>query len=53
MAMGVKPYSEWSGNYRTKAGLIEAVNQKLQAFPGITFNYTQPAEDAVDEAETG
>ena len=22
-------------------------------FPGITFNYTQPAEDAVDEAETG
>ena len=26
---------------------------KLQAFPGIIFNYTQPAEDAVDEAETG
>src|SRR6201999_1036972 len=24
-----------------------------QAFPGIIFNYTQPAEDAVDEAETG
>ncbi len=22
-------------------------------FPGIIFNYTQPAEDAVDEAETG
>jgi len=33
--------------------LIEAINQKLQAFPGIIFNYTQPAEDAVDEAETG
>jgi cobalt-zinc-cadmium resistance protein CzcA len=26
---------------------------KLEAFPGIIFNYTQPAEDAVDEAETG
>ncbi len=49
----LKPYSQWSGAYRTKAGLIEAINKKLEAFPGITFNYTQPAEDAVDEAETG
>jgi cobalt-zinc-cadmium resistance protein CzcA len=51
--VGLKPYSQWTGPYRTKAALIEAVNQKLQAFPGIIFNYTQPAEDAVDEAETG
>jgi heavy metal efflux system protein len=51
--VGLKPYSQWSGAYRAKAGLIEAVDRKLQAFPGITFNYTQPAEDAVDEAETG
>jgi cobalt-zinc-cadmium resistance protein CzcA len=51
--VGLKPYSEWKGSYRTKAGLIEAVGKKLAAFPGITFNYTQPAEDAVDEAETG
>ncbi|HEY6824501.1 MAG TPA: efflux RND transporter permease subunit, partial [Steroidobacteraceae bacterium] len=51
--VGLKPYSQWHGRYRDKAGLIEAVNQKLAAFPGITFNYTQPAEDAVDEAETG
>ena len=49
----LKPYSKWTGAYRNKAGLIEAINQKLAAFPGITFNYTQPAEDAVDEAETG
>ena len=49
----LKPYSRWTGAYRNKAGLIEAINQKLAAFPGITFNYTQPAEDAVDEAETG
>jgi cobalt-zinc-cadmium resistance protein CzcA len=51
--VGLKPYARWRGSYRTKAGLIEAVNAKLQSFPGITFNYTQPAEDAVDEAETG
>jgi cobalt-zinc-cadmium resistance protein CzcA len=51
--VGLKPYREWKGAYRSKAKLIEAVNEKLQAFPGIIFNYTQPAEDAVDEAETG
>ena len=51
--VGLKPYSAWTGSYRTKAALIEALNTKLQAFPGIIFNYTQPAEDAVDEAESG
>jgi len=51
--VGLKPYSEWNGAYRTKDELIEAVQKKLAIFPGITFNYTQPAEDAVDEALTG
>jgi heavy metal efflux system protein len=51
--VGLKPYSQWTGLYRTKPGLIEAINRKLEGFPGINFNYTQPAEDAVDEAETG
>jgi cobalt-zinc-cadmium resistance protein CzcA len=51
--VGLKPYSEWRGPYRTKQQLVDAINEKLQAFPGIIFNYTQPAEDAVDEAETG
>jgi cobalt-zinc-cadmium resistance protein CzcA len=51
--VGLKPYSQWKGRYRDKAALIAAMDQKLQAFPGIQFNYTQPAEDAVDEAETG
>jgi heavy metal efflux system protein len=51
--VGLTPYSTWSGAYRTKPGLIAAINQKLSSFPGINFNYTQPAEDAVDEAETG
>ncbi len=51
--VGLKPYGQWTGVYRTKPALIEAINRKLASFPGITFNYTQPAEDAVDEAETG
>jgi heavy metal efflux system protein len=51
--VGLKPYSEWKGPYHKKSELTEAINDKLQAFPGIIFNYTQPAEDAVDEAESG
>jgi cobalt-zinc-cadmium resistance protein CzcA len=53
--VGLKPYSDkaWSGSLHTKPQLIEAVQKKLAAFPGVIFNYTQPAEDAVDEAETG
>lgn len=51
--VGLKPYSQWTGEYRTKPELIAAMNRKLAQFPGINFNYTQPAEDAVDEAETG
>ena len=51
--VGLKPYSEWNGPYRDKPGLIAAIDKKLQTIPGVIFNYTQPAEDAVDEAETG
>ncbi|HEX5408236.1 MAG TPA: CusA/CzcA family heavy metal efflux RND transporter [Gemmatimonadaceae bacterium] len=51
--VGLKPYDEWTGPYRTKPELIAAIDRKLSGFPGITFNFTQPAEDAVDEAETG
>ena len=53
--VGLKPYSDpsWKGDTATKEKLIEAINKRLIAFPGIIFNYTQPAEDAVDEALTG
>ncbi|MGH8190228.1 MAG: efflux RND transporter permease subunit, partial [Rhodanobacteraceae bacterium] len=52
---GLKPYSDWHDpKIRSKQNLIDAINTKLtQKFAGIQFNYTQPAEDAVDEAETG
>ena len=53
--VGLKPYSDaaWSGGINSKPRLIAALQKKLSAFPGVIFNYTQPAEDAVDEAETG
>ena len=53
--VGLKPYKDksWSGEISQKKQLIESINKKLAAYPGIIFNYTQPAEDAVDEALTG
>ncbi len=51
--VGLRPYDQWKGKIHDKAQLIDAINERLKVFPGIIFNYTQPAEDAVDEAETG
>ncbi|HLW76792.1 MAG TPA: efflux RND transporter permease subunit, partial [Bryobacteraceae bacterium] len=54
--VGLRPYKDatWAkSSFHTKAELIADVQRQLQAFPGIIFNYTQPAEDAVDEALTG
>ncbi len=54
--VGLKPYSDASwktGSIHTKAELTEDIQRQLQTFPGVIFNYTQPAEDAVDEALTG
>ena len=54
--VGLKPYSDVSwktGRIHNKAELTADIQRQLQAFPGIIFNYTQPAEDAVDEALTG
>ncbi len=51
--VGLQPYNDksWSGG--NKEELIASLNKKLSAFPGIILNFTQPAEDAVDEALTG
>ncbi len=54
--VGLKPYNDASwktGSVHTKAELTESIQKQLSAFPGVIFNYTQPAEDAVDEALTG
>jgi cobalt-zinc-cadmium resistance protein CzcA len=54
--VGLKPYDDksWqSGSLHTKDELTRDLEKKLAAYPGVIFNYTQPAEDAVDEALTG
>jgi heavy metal efflux system protein len=54
--VGLKPYGDpaWKkGPIHNKEELIADIDKRLQVYPGIIFNYTQPAEDAVDEALTG
>ncbi|HKW65476.1 MAG TPA: CusA/CzcA family heavy metal efflux RND transporter [Candidatus Acidoferrum sp.] len=54
--VGLKPYDDktWKQSaIHSKEELIEDVQKKLESYPGVIFNYTQPAEDAVDEALTG
>jgi cobalt-zinc-cadmium resistance protein CzcA len=54
--VGLKPYDDktWkSGSIHTKEELSRDIEKKLDAYPGVIFNFTQPAEDAVDEALTG
>jgi len=54
--VGLKPYNDavWkTGAIHNKAELTADIQRQLDVFPGVVFNYTQPAEDAVDEALTG
>jgi cobalt-zinc-cadmium resistance protein CzcA len=54
--VGLKPYGDatWKqGPIHNKAELTADIQKHLAAFPGVIFNFTQPAEDAVDEALTG
>lgn len=51
--VGLEPYDQWPDSIHTKPALIAAINRKLEQFPGVAFNYTQPAEDNVNEVETG
>jgi heavy metal efflux system protein len=54
--VGLKTHKDatWkTGSIHNKPELIEDLQKKLESYPGIIFNYTQPAEDAVDEALTG
>src|ERR1700720_460829 len=54
--VGLKPYNDksWSeSSVHTKEQLVADLQKKLASYPGVIFNFTQPAEDAVDEALTG
>ena len=54
--VGLKPYNDQSwgkSSTHNKEELEKDIQHKLESYPGVIFNYTQPAEDAVDEALTG
>lgn len=46
------PSETWASG-RTKAELIDAMRESLEAFPGIAFNFSQPIKDSVEEAVSG
>lgn len=48
----LKPRSEWV-TADTKAGLVDAIRQKMGEIPGIEFGYTQPIQMRVDELLSG
>jgi len=49
----LKPYNDksWSQSaVHDKEQLEKRYPAQAESYPGVIFNYTQPAEDAVDEA---
>jgi len=51
-AVGLKPYNTWESG-RTKAELIEAMNDSLQKLPGYTVSFSQPIIDMVMDQIAG
>lgn len=48
----LKPQKQW-GRKITGEQLIDEMDAQLKKFPGITFNYSQPIRDNVEEAVAG
>lgn len=49
----LKPRSQWRPQFRTKEELIAAMDSKLRKIPGVTWNFSQPIADNVEEAVSG
>ncbi|HJT21411.1 MAG TPA: CusA/CzcA family heavy metal efflux RND transporter [Nitrospira sp.] len=49
----LKPKSEWRVSLHSKQHLIGEIEQELQSFPGISFNFSQAIQDNVQEAMSG
>ncbi|MCX7089539.1 MAG: CusA/CzcA family heavy metal efflux RND transporter [Methylococcales bacterium] len=47
----LKPKETW--HYASKDALIEAMQKRLDAFPGLQFNFSQVIQDNVEEAISG
>ncbi len=52
LMVNLKPKSEWK-RHITQDQLVDEINAKLSAYPGIVFNYSQPIIDNVAEAVAG
>ena len=48
----IYPEKEWESE-RSKAGLIEKMQEDLAIYPGVDFNFSQPISDNVEEAASG
>ena len=51
--VNLHPQKDWRPPFRRKADLIEAIDQELATFPGVTFNFSQAIQDNVQEAMSG
>ncbi len=48
----LKPLREWK-DFKNKTQLIESINERLEPFPGVQLNFTQPIQNAFDELLSG
>jgi cobalt-zinc-cadmium resistance protein CzcA len=52
--VGLKPKEEWRAVFhQDKDRLIAAMNRELQQIPGVTWGFSQPIEDNMEEAVSG
>ena len=50
----LKPKEQWRAVFhQDKEALIAAMNREIEKLPGATWNFSQPIEDNVGEAESG
>ena len=47
------PRSEWRSHFKTKDDLIAEMDDELNKFPGVDWNFSQPISDNVEEAVSG
>jgi cobalt-zinc-cadmium resistance protein CzcA len=52
--VGLKPKDEWRpGFYQNKEALIAAMSHELEKLPGVTWSFSQPIADNMEEAVSG
>ena len=49
----LKPMKEWRPEVKSKEVLIEEIERRLSAIPGVAFNFSQVIQDNVQEAMSG